>query len=125
MNEDQWDDWVAALPEAVREVALRFPMTSCVRMRDNHGHYRVIAYANPKHTPEMLIAGLPPGPVLMTLAHGRDSYLPGLGVFGITADELELCGCGKWQPPTRAQMDATQSYVKAISPYANRQRDRS
>ena len=70
-----------------------YPQDQCYKC-DGMGHYIIHSYSN--H---------PDGSVTLQLAHGRDSFLPGYAVFGIDLSNLSLCGCGKWEKPTREQLN--------------------
>jgi hypothetical protein len=94
---DELEAWLVGKPAVVIELARRVPTTTCYRMRGNEGHYVVASYAENG---------------TFTLAHGRDSYLPGVGVFGITPDEVIPCGCGRWQWPTAEQRRATDARIE-------------
>jgi hypothetical protein len=93
--------WINERPPAVRKVALCFPPDTCYRMGDR-GHYSIYSYKEGKDDR-----------VTLTMAHGRDSFLPGMRVFGVEPEGLELCGCGKWEWPTCGQ-PITGSNVRCI-----------
>jgi len=94
------EEWLANLPDEVQELArLCPPYVPCYRMTTNNGHYKIISYAQ---APE----GLPPAAVL---AHGEDSFLPGVAVVGVPPEELIPCGCGEWKNPTTEQINITRA----------------
>lgn len=68
----------------------------CCRLKDSRGHYLPQSYGEGAD-----------GRVYVTLAHGRDSTLPGVAVFGIDPEDTTPCNCGKWESPTQAQVEAT------------------
>lgn len=85
----EYEAWLAKRPEAIRALVRRCPPMQCYRMHANRGHYWIVSYSVNAN-----------GHATMTLAHGRDSYMPGVGVFGIRASAVKPCGCGKWEMPT-------------------------
>jgi hypothetical protein len=95
-------EWLAGLPPDVRELAIRCPAyVPCYGMKENNGHYQIISYG------ESLV-GLRP---TMAVAHGRDSYLPGVAVFGVPGEDMIPCGCGKWELPTTDQINIARASV--------------
>jgi hypothetical protein len=46
-------------------------------------------------------------PITCKLVHGKDSYSPGIMVFGVKLSTLVACNCGKWEPPTEAHIEET------------------
>lgn len=77
-------------------------------------HYAIAAYS------------LTNGRVTMTVAHGADSTLPGVGVIGVGASMLIPCGCGNWRRPTDAQTDATRKQLAGdVANEAAREKRRS
>lgn len=89
-------EWLATLPDEVQALARICPSyVPCYRMTTNPGHYKIISYAQ---APD----GLPPAAVL---AHGEDSYSPGVAVVGVPPEEMIPCGCGKWKHPTKDQIN--------------------
>lgn len=105
MNADQkkeFEVWLAQRPPKVAEVARKLPPDRCYRMAGNAGHYVILSYAEHKS-----------GEVTLTLAHGRDSYLPGVQVFGIRPESLFDCGCEKWEWPLQEQIEETGQHLEA------------
>lgn len=98
-TEAEFQAWLADRPESVRRVAAVVPLTTCYRLKSTgeRGHYMVHSYAENG---------------TLTLRHGRDSTLPGVGVFGINPEDVVRCGCGKWEPPTEAQYRATKARIE-------------
>lgn len=96
--------WAATLPPRVRDVAEQYPTWNCYRSTTNHGHYRIYSYAEPKDESV---------DVTLTLVHGRDSFLPGVAVYGQRPGNLAPCGCGLWLPPTDAQTEVTRAHLEA------------
>jgi hypothetical protein len=89
-------EWLSTLPAEVQALARICPSwVPCYRMTTNDGHYRVISYAQSTE-------GLPP---LVVLAHGEDSFSPGVAVVGVPPEEMIPCGCGEWKEPTREQIN--------------------
>ena len=93
--------WLETLPPIVRALAERFDSDVCYRLTStsDKGHYIIVTYASNG---------------TLTMAHGRDSFDPGMTVFGVPADDVLLCGCGKWEPPTKAQITAKQQEVARL-----------
>jgi len=89
------DEQRATLRERLRETQEKYPDT-CYRMEGNDGHYRISG-----------LTGDADGNITAEVVHGRDSYFPGLLVFGIHLTELVPCNCGKLERPTKAQMVET------------------
>ena len=81
----------ARLRKRLREVQLKYPDT-CYLLRDNDGHYRISG-----------LSGDAKGNVTAEIVHSRDSYFPGVLVFGIDPADLIVCGCGKWELPEKDQ----------------------
>lgn len=96
------EKWVESLPPEVQALARICPhWVPCYRMRENPGHYKLLSYAQST-------IGLPPA---LTLAHGEDSYAPGVAVVGVPPDEAIPCGCGKWRPATDDQINIARAAV--------------
>jgi len=92
-NKRAFECWLEGRPAVIQEIGREYPGWQCYHTADRpDGHYRIYAYTE-RGTLE--------------LQHGRDSFLPGITVFGVSPDELVVCGCGKWLPPTAAQQEAT------------------
>ena len=92
-------DWLATRPLRIQKVAKRYPGFQCYRANDNRGHYWIYSYEEPKSLRR---------PVTVKLIHGRDSYLPGVAVFGVSPRTLIPCRCGHWEPPTAEQQKHTE-----------------
>lgn len=92
------ETWLSERPPIVRELFTKCPPWNCYRSKKAGGHYSVAAYDEN-------------GTVRVT--HGRDSFLPGVSVFGISPDDLEPCGCGKWKFPTHGQVEAIGEKLEA------------
>jgi hypothetical protein len=95
-----WADWVSQRPPHVRAVAERFFPWKCYRLKDTRGHYVVLSFSENDE-----------GRVTLRLAHGLDSSLPGVQVFGIDPADVAECGCGHWEWPTEAQAVATNDRI--------------
>lgn len=100
--QSQRDAWLEDLPSNVRGVAEKFPPWNCYKSLQVRGHYRIYSY-DARPLSEV---------VLLTMVHGQDSFLPGVAVFGVDPADIELCGCGKWSFPTKAQIDNTRTRLE-------------
>lgn len=96
-----WAKFLEGLPENVAAVARRYPATACYRSRENSGHYQIVSYGETGDV------------VTVTLAHGRDSFLPGVAVIGASVETLTVCGCGQWREPTRDQLHERHAHIVA------------
>lgn len=109
MNEEEraaiWKDWLEERPPAVRAVAESHPF-GCYRLSDDggHGHYQIVAYTEPHDG----------SAVKIKLLHGRDSFTPGITVFGVPPDDLTPCGCGQWQEATDEQLEFMERTVESL-----------
>lgn len=101
MSDDQPDAWrsfLESLPAATREVAERYPAHDgnthiCYRSTENpRYHYIIYSYFND---------------LTVTLVHGADSTLPGVGTFGQPYAQLRHCGCGRWRHASAEQAQQT------------------
>src|SRR5688572_25903245 len=99
---EDFNAWAETLPPPLRAIAEAYPMYECWRSTRNEGHYRIISYSTPKGQPE---------PVTVTIAHGSDSYLPGVATYDQPPDQLIKCGCGKWEWPSQEQIARTRAYL--------------
>ena len=89
-------EWIASRPAVVKVAISKCPpWIPCYRMKDNRGHYAIVSYGEP----------LDDSSSRLTIAHGRDSYLAGIGVFGIDPDDMIPCGCGEFEWPTDEQYE--------------------
>lgn len=88
------------LQERLLEAQRQYPNT-CYRMTTNDGHYRITG-----------LDGTADGEITAQIVHGRDSYFPGVRAFGVHLNELVRCDCGKWEFPTREQIEATKRELK-------------
>lgn len=100
MTDAELDEWLEGRGPVIAEMARRLRPDKCVRMTTNEGHYVIVAYGEKNRT--------------LQLAHGRDSYLPGVVAFGIPETEVVTCACGKWERPTDAQIKATADDIEAM-----------
>jgi len=109
MTPDEWELWVAARPPSVQAAARNYPgwrngVQCCYRSLESpRYHYTIFSYSEDYD-----------GQVTVTLTHGSDSSLPGLGTFGQPLALLVPCNCGHWQPATAEQHAATSEHVSAI-----------
>lgn len=102
---ERLEKWCAARPPRVAELARRFPPWNCYRSKENpRMHYTIYSIGEPKE---------PDGPMTLTLVHGADSTLPGVSTFG-HPEQLIVCNCGHWQPPTEAQQEAMREHLDAL-----------
>lgn len=97
---EEWLEWTATRPPEIRAVAEKFPAYHCYRSNKSRGHYIITAYTE----------GVP---VTVKIAHGADSFLPGVEVFGVDPEELVVCDCREWEWPSQAQADATRKRIDA------------
>lgn len=95
-------EWFESRPPQVQAAILETP-PDCYRSLDNPGHYRLYSYEEPVNSKEITVK----------LIHGRDSFLPGVLVFGVDRNSLLRCGCGKWQGPTKEQVRLTKKRLDA------------
>lgn len=95
-EQQDYDAWLATRPKVVREVAEKFPPRNCYRLKGTKGHYTIHGFGEKNN-----------GKVTLMLTHGEDSTLPGVQVFGIKPEEVELCGCLDWDWPTKESAEAT------------------
>lgn len=109
----QFEAWLAERP-AIAEVARAHSPFHCYRLKDHNpkGHYSIHAY-------DELEDG-----VALTLRHGRDSTLPGVGVFGIKPEELIVCDCGKWEFPRLEQLEEQKKKIERIARNVRKQQKR-
>lgn len=96
---------IAQLPPHVQAVARRVRPTTCYREKTNpHTHYIIHSYSS--HRDNQRVA--------LKLAHGADSTLPGVLARGIDPDNVFVCNCGEWSPPSAAQLEAMDQHFKAL-----------
>jgi hypothetical protein len=91
--------WIKTLPKKVQKVANEYPGDTCY-IKDR-GHYKIRSYDEEKD-----------GSVSLQLIHGRDSFLPGVVVFGIKPAGLLKCKCGRWKSPTEEQTVVTLAMIE-------------
>ncbi len=94
-----YEEWFASKPPEIQEAIRRFPGDTCYRLKSVPGHYLLEGYTESN-------------PVTLTVFHASDSTLPGIKVFGIPAEDLEHCGCGKADPPTDKQIKRMRARLK-------------
>jgi hypothetical protein len=97
--------WANTRPPVIRDAVLAHP-PGCYRLKSCGGHYLLHSYSEPD-PPEYPT-------VTVTVYHGRDSNRPGFSVFGISVDDLEWCGCGKWEPPTEEQCQSANIFATLL-----------
>lgn len=92
-------EWMESRPRKIRTVLEQHfnPPALCYRLSNDPNHRGHYAFYS--------IYERDDGKVLLTIAHGKDSFSPGLRVFGISPEEMVPCNCGKWEPPTQEQID--------------------
>lgn len=108
MTYGPYAEWLANLPADVAELARRWPMVQesgellCYRSRRNgDAHYTIHAYTlDDLDRP------------YCTVVHGADSFLPGIGAFGMPLAELGRCGCGRWAFASAAQLEWSQARIR-------------
>lgn len=108
-NDPELRKWILTRPAKIRRAFLKYP-PNCYLSNKNMGHYRLHSYE--ENTNDS---------VTVKLVHGRDSYSPGILVFGVPLNSLILCGCGKWESPTKAQVKETKKWID--SEVAKRKKD--
>lgn len=97
--------YIAQVPSPAKEVIQRFPPHLCVRLTVNPvGHYRVVGYfwdsTNGKKPPTLAVC------------HGRDSFLPGVTVFGVPPEVVYICGCYTFEWATVEERIATLLFIE-------------
>ena len=90
---------LAAFPEPVAEQArTEFPGSAdCYRLKDDPGHYFLIAFTPPGSFPEHVTAY--DESLTAVLLHGTDSTSPGEILAKIPFTQLVICDCGEWEMP--------------------------
>jgi len=83
----------ARIKQKLREINQKYT-DPCYRIKDNEGHYEIARFGADEE-----------GNVTAWIIHGRDSYFPGVMVFGVELSELVPCGCGEWEPATEEQLE--------------------
>ncbi len=116
-TKEEYEARLATIPPEVRKVALAYPMfrfdadgvpiadqLRCYRSKQNpRFHYTIASYDYSK---------APGVPVMVTLVHGSDSTLPGVGTFGQDPAQLVPCDCGDWRPPTPEQVQLMRESIE-------------
>lgn len=98
-HQQAFENGLATLPEAVAEKARKdFPGSAdCYRMKDDPGHYFLIAFVPPYSFPEF---DSPHSDQLTAIVlHGTDSFSPGDVAVYVPLSQLVICDCGKWEMP--------------------------
>jgi len=96
------EDFYSSMPKETAEVARLYPPDTCYRSVENpKHHYTISSYFDTDEN----------GLVTVTLVHGSDSTLPGIGTFGQDPRQLIKCGCGNWKPPTESQTKETRKKI--------------
>jgi hypothetical protein len=92
--------WLSTRPEIIRELFAKCPPWNCYRSKEmgTAAHYSIAAYDENG---------------TVRVIHGRDSFLPGVSVFGVKPETLVACGCGAFKFPTTAQVAKTGEKLKA------------
>lgn len=90
---------LAAFPAPIAEQArAEFPGSAdCYRLKDDPGHYFLIAFAPPGSFPEHVTAY--DQSLTAVLLHGVDSTSPGDILVKIPFTQLVICDCGEWEMP--------------------------
>ena len=89
--------WVASRPPVIQALITSHPPDQCYRA-ENGGHYIIRAYQESDD-----------GTAKMRVEHGRDSFMPGFGVFGMEPDDLAPCPTqGDWEPAGEDELEASQ-----------------
>jgi hypothetical protein len=94
--------WYASRPPRVKKMIELRPFGTCyvsINASGERGHYAICSYREN-------------GTII--IQHGADSFLPGVGVFGVLPEDLTLCGCGKWERPTDEQLKVVDQVITAV-----------
>ena len=92
-QEQALEEFLQELPEDTQRIARIYPPTICYKSKQSpRYHYMILSYSDKPEGPD--------GAVTVTLIHGADSSLPGVATFGQEPEQLIVCDCGKWEPPT-------------------------
>lgn len=88
---------LATFPAPIAEKALtEFPGSGdCYRLKDDPGHYFLIAFAPPGSFPEYVTPYY--DSLTAVMMHGTDSTFPGDIVVKVPFTQLVICDCGKWE----------------------------
>jgi hypothetical protein len=105
-------EWLGTTPAALREVATKYPpirentdQWRCyLSTKSPSFHYTIKSYDTDAH-----------GVITLTLIHGSDSALPGIGTFGQEPEQLIPCDCGHWEFPGPEQLAATLRMMERVS----------
>lgn len=80
------------------EARAAFPGSAdCYRLKDDPGHYCLIAFAPPDSFPEF--ASPYDDSVTAVLIEGADSTSPGQIFVNVPLTQLVICNCGDWELP--------------------------
>lgn len=108
MNADEkaeLEEWLQDKSPAVQAAARKRPPYGCYRDSMNpRAHYVITGYGEPHDGSAVTVA----------LAHGADSFLPGVGTAGFDPEQLTECNCGHWQQPTDEQIEAMKEHFAAL-----------
>lgn len=101
---EEYQKWVRdGLPQHAAKILKFFPtFPQCVRLVGQSGHFVIHSFNG----------GLE-GPTV-TIVHGSDSSLPGVGVFGVNLEDVLPCDCGTWKPATAEQIEQSRQYIEAM-----------
>jgi hypothetical protein len=90
---------LASFPHQVAEQArAEFPGSAdCYRLKDDPGHYFLIAFAPPGSFPEYVTPYS--DSLTAVLLHGTDSASPGDILVKVPFTQLVICDCGEWEMP--------------------------
>lgn len=91
----EFETWFENQSPQVRKAVKKCPPEPCYKIKGLEGHYKIRSYVDE------------PGGICVVLVHGRDSTMPGMGVFGIKIEELKKCGCGAWKAAGGGVNDGT------------------
>jgi len=59
------------------------------------------------------------GRITAEIVHGRDSYFPGILVFGVNPADRIVCDCGNWRPPEKEQVLKTRANLNMNMKFSN------
>lgn len=95
--------WINSRPSTVKAVIEKCPPFGCYKSTENKGHYEIYSYE--EHGGD---------PITIKIVHGKDSYLPGITVFGVNPNTLVKCDCGEWEPPTELQAQISKDDIEKL-----------
>lgn len=104
-------DWFKSRPEKIQAAIRKFPLGVCLRGLKEDGHYTIYSYQEPIDKDK---------PVTLKTVHGHDSFGAGSMVFGVPLDDVRICGCGEWEPPTEEDVEKCNREAEAFRKFRNK-----